>query len=271
MQNKIDIIISTFGIRIRNVGPIIKKENPAIHYIIIHQIENENQIWSDHRIIERDDVTYFSIKEKGLTRSRNKGIKLSQNQYILFFDDDIQFRLEGIFEILNHLKSDSSIDILTFQTTLPEGGLRKKYKEDAFRHNRKSITNVSSIEICGRTSSVKNLDLSFDEKFGLGAEYPISEEFIFLYDCIRNNCNVKYAPIPVTIHPLESSGRIYSKEMIRAKGALFARLFKTPGIFGIMYYGIKHYSEYKNEYSLLSFIKISFQGFYRFRSTDKPL
>ena len=68
----------------------------------------------------------------------------------------------------------------------------------------------------------------FDEGFGVGAgtAAALGEEYVFLADCLAAGLAGVHDPLPVSVHPHESSGFVWEGEaQARARALVFARVF----------------------------------------------
>jgi len=100
----------------------------------------------------------------------------------------------------------------------------------------------------------------FDHRFGLGSVYPTGEEIIFLVDAFRAGLDIRYAPIPIVEHPLESSGSnlAHNFKLIHAKGALFARVTGVNAYLYSFLFALRHY--HKSHMSFFKFVRVIFGG-----------
>lgn len=172
----------------------------------------------------------LSYKEKGLSKSRNKGISNATGDICIISDDDVEYIKNYEEIILKAFDENPDIDIITFRIVTPEGEMFKNYKDNEFEHTKRSILKVSSIEVAFRLKSIKNNNIRFDEDFGLGSKYISGEENIFLMDSIKKGLKIKYIPEVIAIHEKESSGKILNEKAIYSKGPLFYRLFGLKSI-----------------------------------------
>jgi len=168
----------------------------------------------------------FDYHETGLSKSRNRALQHATGDICVVGDDDV-CHLPAAQEIIAGAFADHPrADIITFQARTPDGAPFKRYASRPRRHTRRSIMRVTSWEIALRTASVRAAGLRFDERFGLGADFPTGEENIFLMDALRRGLHLRYIPAPIAIHPAESSGADFSRpDSIAAKGAAFRRMF----------------------------------------------
>lgn len=250
----LNVLISTVDNKFFN-----KDNNINYSTIIINQLIN-----SDKSILESDNI--FSFKEKGLSKSRNRAIELCDSDIALISDDDVEYVDDFDKIILKAFEENIYADIITFQVKTPTGELFKNnYQKFQFIHNIKTIMKVSSIEIAVRISSIKEKKLKFDERFGLGSNFPTGEEAIFLSDAIKNGLKIVYLPIPIVIHPQESSGGMFKNNpsLIMAKGAMFYRIFGLVGYFVSFLFALKKYK--LSNYSFFNFSKFMIEGISKYK------
>ena len=201
----------------------------------------------------------FEYAEKGLARSRNHALDLARGEICLISDDDLEYE-EDIEEIVTRaFKENPTADIITFQIETPEGKPFNSYPEKSFWHNKRTIMRVASVEIAFRRASIEKKQLRFDENFGLGAMFPTGEENIFLSDALDHGLKLLYLPIPIVIHPQESSGAAFDDAgLIQAKGAMLQRIFGIKGYAVSFLYALKKYQ--MSTFSLFHFYSLMIQG-----------
>lgn len=205
------------------------------------------------------DSKYFYMPTRGLSLSRNVALDECRSDVLLVADDDV-CHVDGVEEIVINEFLRTGADIITFQIVTPEGVAFKPYAPSRFCHRVRSIMRVNSIEIAMRVESVRNVGVRFDTAFGLGAKYPTGEEIIFLADALKAGLDVRYAPVPIVVHPAESSGSSLLKNdrLIRAKGAMFRRIFGLGGYVAAMAFAVRHHG--KSGYGLFGFLVRIFSG-----------
>jgi len=202
---------------------------------------------------------YHFSTSRGLSISRNEALRICKTKYLLFSDDDVIHIEDGIQKIVDEFERTGA-DILTFSIRTPEGGAFKEYRDHPFIHTPRSLFKVNSIEIAVRVAAMRRSGLRFDTRFGLGAEHPTGEEIIFLQDAHRTGLDIRYAPVPIVIHPRESSGSNLkgNEALIQAKGAMFGRIFGTMAYLYCTAFAAKHYRN--SDYSFPKFLCLIFKG-----------
>ncbi len=235
-----------------------KSKSVPAEYLLINQYDKEP--------IKIDEKNIFNFKEKGLAKSRNHAIENANSDICLISDDDLTY-MDNVEQIItNAFYEHGNADIITFQLQTPDGDMYKKYKPQKFWHTQKTLMGVCSVEIAFKLKSINKIKLRFDEKFGLGSEFPTGEEIIFLTDALKKGLKILYIPKPIVIHPLETSGKDYTNiSLIEAKGAMFYRIFGILGYIASLLYAYKKY-----KFSPFSFKEFSFMivnGIKNYRST----
>lgn len=245
------ILISTLN------GNFLKKTNPIVFdYILINQYDDKK--------LEVDNNNIYNFRERGLSKSRNHAIDLADADICLISDDDLEYIDDIESVITNAFLENKNADIITFQVQTPDGNMYKKYKPKSYWHTRKTIMSVSSVEIAFRLDSIKNVGLRFDERFGLGSSFPTGEEIVFLTEALKEKLNILYIPLPIVVHPAESSGKNYdSIALIEAKGAMFIKIFNSLGYFVSILFAYKKYRF--SPFSFRKFIFIMFAGIRKYK------
>lgn len=225
---KLEILLSTMNKR--NLKDLeLDKRGINQNCLVINQITDERIEVKNDEILSKN-IRMLSFKEKGLSKSRNRALENAKGEICLIVDDDLVIKSEYIDNILSSFNEYKEFDIITFQSEVPEGGLRKKYSNQIYKHKPHTLIKVSSIEIAFKRKTILKNNIKFDEDFGCGSKYPAGEEIIFLKDCFDKKLNLLYVPKINSCHEIESTGtKINSKlsdEVLMFKGALAKRLFK---------------------------------------------
>lgn len=258
---KLEVLISTLNDGIKNIENIFHNRKENLKYLVIHQVwksKVDNEI--KNRLQKRDDVNIFERYEKGLSKNRNQAIAKASYEICLIADDDIEL-IDGVEKkILEAFHNNPNADIITFQIKSSSQRRSKNYSPQPFWYTFKKLAHVSSIEIAFRKSSIKDAGLSFDELFGLGARYPIGEEFIFLTDAYIKGLKILYFPEVIVSHPHPSSGESLDQKIIFARGAMFARVFGWKAFAINILFAIKKYTAYRKNISFFSYLTLLTKG-----------
>lgn len=263
---RINLCISTMNERINNIFENIENISEDINVVVCHQITDNIKL----DILDYNDkINILSMNDKGLSKNRNCFLDANLSGICVVCDDDVKYVDNFEQNIKEAYKEFPDADIITFQVLTPDGEYYKKYSNKPFVHNKKTIARVSSVEITYKIDSVKKANVRFDEYFGLGSKYKTSEEFIFLSDCLKKGLKAVYYPLPICIHPIESSGKIFSKDILTARGAVFYRVFGNFSYIISILYAIKKHNLYKNNMNLINALNYLFRGIKDFKHTLK--
>ena len=226
-------------------------------HLIINQLINSESIDASRKNL-------FEYTERGLSRSRNHALGHATGEICLLSDDDLYYKEDIESLVIQAFEENPTADIITFQIETPEGKPFKNYKTEPFWHTKRTIMRVASVEMAFKRNSIEESHLRFDENFGLGAAFPTGEENIFLSDALDQKLKILFIPLPIVIHPPESSGRDFDNaKLIQAKGAMFTRIFGLSG-YGVSFlFALKKYR--LSSYSLFHFFGLMIQGAKRYR------
>lgn len=229
---KLALGISTMNESILSLYDKVKNIPEEILIIICCQFSKETSI--DERLVGLNNAHIVYKQEKGLSKSRNTLLKeasLQHVDYLIISDDDVSYDRSGLEKLSEYLTlPGNAMSHYQFQSRDANNILRKNYKKKSFEIKFKDIFRVSSIEMCLNINEIVKSNIYFDEDFGLGGKYPAGEEPIFLADALKSNHTIKFIPITITVHPLESSGmKVFTDEIsLYSRGAIFKR---TSGAF----------------------------------------
>lgn len=165
-------------------------------------------------------INLIKSSEKGLSKSRNKGIPFCTGDLIVLSDDDCWYPEDATEKIVN-LFTDNDIDVLLTQIYDFDNSRKyKDYKDEQSTINSTfELMSKSSIEIAYKRTNKTNC--YFDELFGLGAHFVCGEEVDFLLKLYRNNSKIMYVPIITVYHEKKYSGS--TRNQVVAKGAIYSK------------------------------------------------
>ncbi len=222
---KISLIIPTLGKRKnemeRLMESIIVQKPCDIEVIVISQ-QNYNAVQQIcDKYSKNISILHLTTNQKGLSHARNIGIKRATGDIILLSDDDCWYKKDA-FEAIIKLFKRTNCDILLTQIYDPINNcFYKKYpsKRRVIKYAFE-VLSKSSIEIAYKNEKSKLY--MFDERFGLGAIYPNSEETDFLIRCWKEKKKILFVPYTTVFH-LHKRENIVQRDLIRVKGALYAK------------------------------------------------
>lgn len=204
-----------------------KNKISDVSIVIINQTEKGNLLVSDY-----NHVKAFNSFEKGLSNSRNLAIEKASGDICLLADDDVVY-VEGFQDIiLSAFQKNKDADIITFQMMDDEGNLFRDY-QDITKHNESTIHTANSVVIAFKLQSVKD-KVMFNPHFGLGAQFEVADEYVFLRNALRAGLTIYFEPQVILKHPKFSSGQdVASDRLIYGRSALYYKYYRLRAYFRI--------------------------------------
>lgn len=201
--------------------PIFQKSLNEIeeHLLIVNQSRTKKVESKLENIRVINDVNY------GLSRSRNLAIQNSIKPIVWLLDDDCEVLESAFSTIINIVNKRPFFAAWTFRIKTFYNEPKRFYKSKSFTYQIKDLQHgPASIEIVLNRELVIQKNLYFDERFGLGAQFPMGEEFVFFDDLLNSGLEALYIPEYIVKHESKSSGSDPTSDpFIYTKGALAAR------------------------------------------------
>lgn len=220
---KISVLVPTLGHREKELSrlldSVVRQKYNDVEVIIISQDNREKVDSICRRYIDQLNIKHIT-SERGLSKSRNCGMKIIKNGIVLLSDDDCWYP-DGSFKKIKQEFQKRDVDIILTQIYDPYNKCFYKNYPNRGGSIRKpfEVLSKSSIEIAFKMP----IDLFFDEEFGLGAKYVSGEENDFLVRALKNGKKIYYEPI-VTVFHLKKNNKSNEKQLI-AKGAFYKKNF----------------------------------------------
>ena len=218
-MNKTELLTigySTLATRISEIKYLDSFQNLVV-------VQNPN---SEILPIANPRVTRIELQSKGVAKSRNTVIENTTTEYLLFGDDDIEFKEESINSAIAFLEANKEISILLLQAVDETDTLRKRYPKQAHPLKLTNSAKAATYEMIIRTPDIKKASIRFDENFGAGAENYLGDEYIFIADSLRAGLKGLFLPIVIATHPTDSSGSFHNtKQDAIVRSRIFSRVF----------------------------------------------
>lgn len=197
-----------------------KNDFTDLHLLIINQTSPGTELVSTH-----DNIRVINSYEKGISKSRNLAIANAQGKYCLITDDDVLFETKFYERIISG-HQNLNAEIITFQTRTTKGRPYWSYPQNGDL-SKSLLSKVLSIEISFKREQIQKAQITFNELFGLGAEFEDSESYLFLREALlERNLTGKHIPEVIAVHPeVSSSDDVTSDRYIHARAALNYKLY----------------------------------------------
>jgi len=174
----------------------------------------------------RDDVRVIRLDSLGVTKSRNEALRHAAGEILVFGEESVEWKRDGLDEILAIFDDNPRIAIVLGRAEDETGKLRKRYpayREPATVWN---SARVGTIELAVRPAELLRKGVAFDESFGAGTPNFLGDEYILVADANRAGLRCEYFPITLSVHPRESSGLGFGTAWdARARSRVFGRVF----------------------------------------------
>ncbi|POC25998.1 glycosyltransferase [Vibrio vulnificus] len=209
----VQICVSTLNDGIFNI-----KFSDDFCYLIIHQVTNG--VDYEHLVLRFPaNVKYISLKNKGLSLSRNIALRNCDLPYCWIMDDDVEIlssASSSLNEIINR-NPNQYLYVVSHSHRLENIEVKPAKKIGLF-----GALHISSIDMIINVRSTSSF-VSFNENFGLGTDFPSGEEFIFANEVIRKKLGIVKVDTVCSIHPEESSGNDFfsTTNKLKAKRLMF--------------------------------------------------
>lgn len=198
--------------------------------LIINQTSENRLLYSDN-----EKIKVLNVFEKGLSKSRNLALENATKKLIIFTDDDVVFQQKFEKKIIKTFNSYVEHDGFRFQYLNSQGNFAKKYpKTFQSKLTKFEVLNSSSVELVFKGESLKQVNLQFDENFGLGTKFFMGEEAIFVSDGIKKGLKIGFIPEKLLSHSQPSTGHKTEISTIYfVQSAVFYRIFGKMQLFWI--------------------------------------
>lgn len=271
----VQLLISTCNQGIQKVEAMLLPPIDGVSYLISHQCVNDYFRTVPPALI-RDDVIILQMDRLGLSANRNNCLRNATGDILMILDDDVRLKPEYIGKVRDFFRS-GDVDVACSKIlTMPDEPEYKNYSLEQHRLNRISqLKAVSSIEIALRLQPVRDKDIWFDERFGLGASFGSGEELLFLRDCLKKGLNIRYFPEYTVEHPYQSSTKSqspYSDERLYVTGAQAYAMYGNMAYIRNLFAVLKRFGVLKKEHvSPGNFLKVKNAGANHLRSLDSNM
>ncbi len=226
MSKKISVLIPTLGMREielkRLFESLMNQKYDNLEVVVVVQDNHDAAKRICDLYSNELDIIFVQTNKKGLSQARNLGLINSTGEIILLSDDDCWYENNAMKYISDFFAANSEIDILLTQIYDPitKSPYKEYPKEAAVLKKAMELLSKSSVEIAFKG---KEINLKFDEAFGLGAKYTAGEENDFLICALKKGKKIQYKPVVTVFH----EKKIYKEDnkQLIAKGALYAKHF----------------------------------------------
>ncbi len=234
-KTDLTVAIATMGAGLAGIS--LPEPAARLVYLIVVQAAEAPSLPKHLR--QRGDLHVLHLEGHGLSRSRNAALDHVATDLMVFADDDMALRSDGLLTLADHLISRPD---LSFVAGWREGRLP--------RHGRRAgphalgLSNSGRIcapELIVRRNRVLGCGVRFDETFGKGARHGLGEDYVFVADMLRAGMRGEALPIITGAHHGPSTGDLWdSPAIFDARLAVQRRVFGRLASLVHPLYAIRH-------------------------------
>lgn len=166
---------------------MIKRSHITSDTVIINQCDEDGY---KEENIGAAFVRTFSVKDRGLTKSRNLAISKSDADICIVCDDDEVFSDGYEKAVENAYDSLPDADVIIFDMV----NRPLKWGDTVKKLGYRDIMSVSSWQITFRREKLLAAGVRFDENMGAGSGNGAEEEFRFLTQCRKAKLGIYHYP-----------------------------------------------------------------------------
>ena len=151
------------------------------------------------KYLDRIDIRHIRSAKKGLSLSRNIGLRMAGGKYLAFPDDDCLYYPDTLCEVERAFEQHASVEVLLGRIVdrVSQKKIIRKWKDHSFAINCSNFfLNYSAITIFSR----KN-DVLFDETLGLGTYFGSYEDADYIVQALKLGKKIRYTPCVEVWHP----------------------------------------------------------------------
>lgn len=224
--------------------------------VVINQCDREG--YAEYRT-EKGTVRMYSVRQRGVSRSRNLAVEMAAADICLLCDDDEEFLPGYEKKILDAYGEIPQADVLIFKMvnrppSFPDRMVRLRFP---------LTLRVSSWQISFRLEKLRTSGIRFDEHVGAGSGNGAEEELKFLLDCEKAGLRIYYVPVEIASVAQEKSTWFhgFTEEFFVNRGTT-TRYILGPVFASIyaVYYVLFKRQLYKKELSSGKALKAIFRG-----------
>lgn len=262
-MNKLVVLISCMH---QDNHDIIRTSNIQTDVVVVNQCDKDLVESFDfvNKKGELCHAKFISTTERGLSRSRNMAIANAGDADICLICDDDEFLLDDYPEkLINAFSEEPNAVVIAF--ALDRKDHPKKFPDNKFKLEFKSIGQVSSQQIAFRRDMIISAGIVFDEKMGSGTGNGGGEENMFLHACRRKDLMMYFYPqVIATINATGQSKwfKGYTNDYFRNLGWVTRRIHGTfVGALYLCMWFLKHRKMYGADNTTLNAVKNVCIGF----------
>ncbi len=207
----------------------------ALPVVVVDQVTGVGSA-PPHEVVEAPHIQLVHAHERGVSNSRNTGLKVIRADWVVLCDDDVTLLMDGLDALHQHLKSVTE-HVGAVATRLMKGpGLPWRTYDPNLKvikgrgwSAKLAIQHINSMELVLNRAQMRDAGMGFNPSFGLGAPPTTGgEEVLMLSNILNRGWAVQVLPVATRMHPGESSGSLWNEGAAFSQGAVHRLTFDAP-------------------------------------------
>lgn len=239
---------------------LVKKMNIQTDAIVVNQVLEEDYHLKEFYHNE-NHIRMFSMKEKGVGRSRNNALMRADGEIVITADEDEVFvdNYQDIIEKAYRKYPDADMILFEVEIVTSDGVKTKISKEGKVHFF--NYFKYGTVNFTFKKDSIYKSNIFFSLLFGGGAAFQSGEDTLFLTDILKKRLKVYSYPEKIaTVYNYDSTWfKGYDEEYLKHRGALFRAM---SGLFFhllVIQFSLRKKNLFPNV-SLLKMIKLMNEG-----------
>ncbi len=245
---------------------LISKMNIRSNALLINQYDGE---FKEERIIDNSNNAFrmLSMKDRGLSKSRNAAIKNSEADICVIADDDLIYKDDYVKTILDAYQKHPDADVIAFDVP----SINKDRPTSVLRKTKVGLLQsmkLASFQLTFKRRSILKNDILFNDLFGAGSIFTCGEENIWLSRCLKSGLKIRYISEEIALvnHKESTWFNGFDEAYLKTKGAMFYEISSILWLALILQYAVRKYKLYRSGLSILKAIRLMFIGRSEYKS-----
>lgn len=219
-----------------------------------------NQTTGNPLVSHYQNIKIINSQEIGLSKSRNLALANATKELLVISDDDVIFKPDfesKIITAFNHFNTLAMIKFCSDEIEKKKGNSNLVSRKCGL--NWLEVLNTRSIEIVVNRTQLKNKQIQFDERFGLGSIFGAGEEQVFLTAIKKAGLKLCFEPEVLVVHPQPTTThKISIEQKYYIQGAVLSALFSN---FYLFWFLLKVFFDWKQGNLSTKEFKLAFHSF----------
>jgi len=227
---KFSLIMATYGRgnEIENFLISLKNQTYKNFELIVIDQNEDDKAYKIIKKFENDiNIIYLKVNFKGLSKARNYGLNYASGQIIAFPDDDCEYPNDLLENVKNFFENNDfeilsgmAIDRLTNKKT------SNRWMKFSSIINSINILRTA-VSACLFIKNKNKSDIYFDENFGVGSDFPSSEETDLVFRLLKKGYKGYFERKIFIYHPYKEDSKERAYYYGIGMGAFFRKHLKN--------------------------------------------